>query len=312
MTMRIGISACLLGRRVRYDGGHKRDDFLCDVLGPLVEWAPVCPEAELGLGTPRPPIRLERSGGALRLWMPSAERDLTRDMHDFARRRAAALGEICGFVLKKDSPSCGMERVRVYEGAGAPRRDGVGLFAQALLERFPHLPIEEEGRLRDARLRESFIERLFAYQRLQELWRGRWRLADVIAFHTAHKLAVLAHSPPGYQALGRLVAQAKALPRAELRERYTAGLMSALKVPATRGRHTNVLSHMVGYLRDRLDDASRAELGEVVTDYRRGLVPLVVPLVLLRHHARVHGIEYLLGQTYLDPHPKELMLRSHV
>jgi uncharacterized protein YbgA (DUF1722 family)/uncharacterized protein YbbK (DUF523 family) len=312
--IRIGVSACLLGRKVRYDGQHKRDDFLMDTLAPHVEYVPVCPEVELGLGTPRPPIHLTREGGGpVRLVVVPTGQDLTAAMDRFAARRVEALmaEELSGYVLKKDSPSCGMERVKVHGGA-QPRREGVGRFAAALLARFPHLPVEEEGRLRDARLRESFVERVFAYHRLRSLWAGRWTQGELVAFHTAHKLALLAHSPAAYQALGRLVARGKAAGRAALHEAYTAGFMAALEVPATRGRHANVLSHMAGYLRDGVDAASREELRGTIADYRAGLVPLIVPLTLMRHHARVQKIDYLLGQTYLDPHPKELMLRNHV
>lgn len=295
--LRVGISACLLGRKVRYDGGHKRDDFLVDVLGPHVHYVPVCPEVELGLGTPRPPIRLEGE----RLVMPSQDRDLSAEMTRFAARRVAALEDedLSGYVLKKDSPSCGMERVRVHH-EGRVTRDGVGFFARALMERFPHLPVEEEGRLHDERLREGFVERVFTYDRLKQLWASRWKLGDLIAFHTARKLAVLAHQPLAYQALGRLVARGKSVARDDLRDRYTAGLMAALAVPATRGRHTNVLQHMAGYFRERLDAASRAELASLITDYRQGRAPRIAPLVLIRHHARVLEVEYLLGQTYLD------------
>lgn len=313
--IRIGVSACLLGKKVRYDGQHKRDDFLVDILAPYVEYVPVCPEVEIGLGTPRPTIHLAvGEDGAVRLVMPSTGRDLTVDMDRYAARRVAALEdeELTGYVLKKDSPSCGMERVKVHVDGGQPTRGGVGRFAAALLARFPHLPIEEEGRLRDARLRDNWVERVFAYHRLRALWAGRWTQGDLVAFHTAHKLSLLAHAPAAYQALGRLVARGKATARAELRDTYTAGFMAGMKVLATRGRHTNTLQHMAGYLREGLDAASREELAGVIRDYRAGLVPLVVPLTLLKHHARVLKIDYLLGQVYLDPHPKELMLRNHV
>lgn len=303
----IGVSACLLGKKVRYDGQHKRDDFLCDVLAPHVTWVPVCPEVELGLGTPRPTIHLEKRGRSLRLIMPAKERDLTDEMTAYAVKRVDELEGLDGYVLKKGSPSCGMERVKVVPG-----EMGVGLYAAALLARWPHLPVEEEGRLRDGRLREGFIERVFVHHRLRMLWAGKWRFGDVVAFHTAHKLALLAHEPAAYTALGRLVARGKALAPEVLRERYTAGLMAGFKVLATRGRHTNVLQHMAGYVSDDLDAASREELGGVIDEYRRGLTPLVVPITLLRHHARTQNVSYLLGQTYLEPHPRELMLRNHV
>jgi uncharacterized protein YbgA (DUF1722 family)/uncharacterized protein YbbK (DUF523 family) len=307
---RVGVSACLLGSAVRHDGGHKRDRFLTDVLGAHVEWVPVCPEVELGLGIPRPSIRLERAEGELRLVEPKRGNDITDAMRAFAAQRVTALGplELCGYVLKKDSPSCGMERVRVHGGRGAPKRDGRGLFAAALMTRIESLPVEEEGRLSDAALRENFVTRVFALQRLRALFRGRLSLGELVAFHTAHKLLLLAHSEPAYRRLGRLVAGAKRLEAAELRARYEHGFMAALAELATRQRHTNVLQHMAGYLRERLDTASRAELGAEIEAYRTGLVARAVPSTLLRHHVRRLRIEYLAGQLYLEPLPRGLAL----
>jgi uncharacterized protein YbgA (DUF1722 family)/uncharacterized protein YbbK (DUF523 family) len=312
--IRLGISACLLGDQVRYDGGHKRDPFLTDVLGPLVEWVKVCPEVELGMGTPREAIRLVDESGRLRLIAVKTGVDHTASMTAYATERTAALAgdDLCGYVLKKDSPSCGMTRVKVHRDRGPVTRTGVGLFAQALLQRFPYLPIEDEGRLLNARLRDNFIERVFAYRRLRDLFESRWTVAALVAFHTAHKLVLLAHSTETYRALGRLVAAAKTADRSSLRERYTSEFMHALKAPATPRRHTNVLQHMAGYFKKVLDTESRQELQSSIDDYRLGLVPLIVPVTLLRHHVRVHDIAYLAGQIYLSPHPKELMLRNHV
>jgi uncharacterized protein YbgA (DUF1722 family)/uncharacterized protein YbbK (DUF523 family) len=313
--LRIGVSACLLGRAVRYDGGHKRDSFLVDVLGPHVTFVPVCPEVELGMGTPRPSIRLEARGQGVALVDPKSGADHTRAMTELSARRVRELEDLglSGYVLKKDSPSCGMQRVRVWApGRGAPTRDGRGLFAAALLERFGPLPVEEEGRLQDARLRESFVERIFAHRRVAALFEGRWTLGELVEFHAAHKLALLAHSEPAYRALGRLVGEAKRLPRAELRERYRTGFMAALAHPATTRRHTNVLQHMVGHLRAGLDPGERGELAELIEDYRRGLVPLIVPITLIRHHVRRQDVAWLRDQLYLEPHPRELLLRNHV
>ncbi|MBI5836363.1 MAG: DUF523 and DUF1722 domain-containing protein [Candidatus Eisenbacteria bacterium] len=314
--IRIGISACLLGREVRYDGGHKRDGFLVDTFGAYVEWVTFCPEVELGLGTPRDPIRLvrEKRGADVRLVVPKTGRDLTDNMRAFAKRRVAKLraDDLCGFVLKKNSPSCGMARVKVYDHNGAPSPEGVGLFAAAVMERFPNLPVEEEGRLSDPRLRENFVERVFAYRRLRTLFEGRFRPGALVKFHTAHKLALLAHSTAAYTELGRLVARAREVPPAGLRDRYEAGFMQAMKKIATPRQHTNVLQHMAGYFKKDLGEAEKRELGAIIEDYRRGLVPLVVPLTLIRHHVRRHQVEYLEGQTYLQPHPRELMLRNHV
>jgi uncharacterized protein YbgA (DUF1722 family)/uncharacterized protein YbbK (DUF523 family) len=312
--IRVGISTCLLGREVRWDGGHKRDRFLTDVLGGYVEWVPVCPEVELGMGTPREPVRLVRAEGEVRMVGTKTGRDWTRGMRELAARRVRELArlELCGYVLKKDSPSCGMERVRVYAGSGPAARDGVGLFAEALLDANEALPVEEEGRLHDPVLRDSFIERLFAYRRLRSLFDGRLALRRLVAFHTAHKLQLLAHSPRAYAELGRLVAGAKRLAPASLHERYERDFMGALAHRATPRRHVNVLQHCLGHFRDRVDAGARAEILGVVEDYGRGLVPLVVPITLVHHYARRLGIDYLLGQVYLEPHPKELMLRNHV
>jgi uncharacterized protein YbgA (DUF1722 family) len=220
--------------------------------------------------------------------------------------------DLSGYVLKKDSPSCGLERVKVYDPHGTPARDGRGLFAAALVDAFPHLPVEEEGRLTDPRLRDNFVERVFAYVRLRGLFDGRWTVGGLVDFHTAHKLLLLAHAPAAYRRLGRLVAGARDVPRRDLERRYVAGFMDALGQLATTRRHTNVLQHMAGYFKGRLDAASKRELEQVIADYRCGLVPLVVPLTLVRHHVRTFDVAYLAGQTYLEPHPKELMLRNHV
>jgi uncharacterized protein YbgA (DUF1722 family)/uncharacterized protein YbbK (DUF523 family) len=312
--IRIGISSCLLGAEVRFDGGHKRDSFLTEVLGPFVEWVPVCPEVEAGFGTPRETMRLEQVAGTIRLLTTRTKQDVTRQLTSHADRRVGEIARLglSGYVLKKDSPSCGMERVKVYDQHGTPSRSGRGLFAERLLARLPTLPVEEEGRLADARLRENFIERIFAYRRLQALFRPRWTIGELVAFHTAHKLAVMAHSVNAYTRLGQLVATAKARPRADVAREYETVFMEALASVATPARHANVLQHMAGYLKKVLDADARAELAQAIDDYRHGLVPLIVPLTLLRHHVRRHRIEYLLGQTYLDPHPKELMLRNHV
>jgi uncharacterized protein YbgA (DUF1722 family)/uncharacterized protein YbbK (DUF523 family) len=313
-AIRVGVSSCLLGAAVRYDGGHKRHDFLTDTLGRFVEWVPVCPEVECGLGTPRESMRLVTDGTSLRLLTVKTAVDLTTQVDRYAKRRVAELASerLSGYVLKKDSPSCGLMRVKVYGAQGPPARSGQGLFAARLVEQFPNLPVEEEGRLADPRLRENFVERLFAYARLRALFEGRWTAGALIRFHTAHKLIVMAHSTETYQKLGQLVARVRDLSRPEMERQYSASFMAALAVPATPRRHTNVLQHMAGYLKNHLDAGSKIELQSAIEDYRRGLVPLIVPLTLLRHYVRLHKIGYLAGQLYLDPHPKELMLRNHV
>jgi uncharacterized protein YbgA (DUF1722 family)/uncharacterized protein YbbK (DUF523 family) len=312
--IRIGVSSCLLGAQVRFDGGHKRDAFLVDQLGPFVEWVPVCPELELGLGVPRETIHLVRRADDVRLVGSRSGEDHTDAMRRFAVRRARELArhELCGYVLKKSSPSCGLERVAIRSEHGMPEKKGRGVFAAALLDAWPALPVEEEGRLGDARLRENWIERVFAYRRLRSFFASRWSVGSLVRFHTAHKLQLMAHSPKHYAELGRLVAGARDLPRAEVRERYEAEFMEALRVIATPRRHVNVLEHVLGHFKRLLDVADRRELAALVQDYGRGLVPLVVPITLVRHHVARLGVEYLAGQVYLEPHPKELMLRNRV
>jgi len=311
--LRLGVSACLLGTEVRYDGGHKRNPFLTDLLGPFVEWVPICPEVEAGFGTPREPMHLVQDRGGLRLLTVRTKRDVTAQLDTavIARLRQLAALELDGYVLKKDSPSCGLFRVKVYDASGTGRRAGRGMFAAALADAQPMLPLEEEGRLDDPRLRENFIERVFAHRRLRELCAVPVRAGDLMRFHARHKLLLLAHSPAAYARLGRLVASTKGRVSRAFLDEYGTGFMEALAAPATRGRHVNVLQHMAGYF-DRIDDASRGELAAAIGDYRHGLVPLIVPLTLIAHHARRHDVEYLLDQVYLQPHPKELMLRNHV
>ncbi len=313
--IRIGVSSCLLGEAVRYDGGHKRDGFLTETLAPHVRFVPVCPEVELGLGTPREAIHLVADGAdGVRLVGVKSARDHTEAMLGFAERRAAELGalDLSGYVFKKSSPSCGMERVAVHLVGGRKERRGRGLFAAALMEHLPLLPVEEEGRLCDAKLRENFIERVFAYRRMKTLFAARWTTAELIRFHSREKMLLLAHDRPAYLALGRLVAGAAGEPRGEVARRYARGFMTALAKIATRGRHVNVLGHMAGFLRGPVAADARREVAEVIADYRKGSVPLIVPITLIRHHVRAHGIEYLAGQSYLEPHPRELALRNHV
>jgi uncharacterized protein YbgA (DUF1722 family)/uncharacterized protein YbbK (DUF523 family) len=312
--IRIGISACLLGEEVRFDGGHKRNAFLIEVLGPHVEWVQLCPEVEVGMSTPREPLRLVRDARGLRMITTRTAVDHTDSMIRWARGRVESLAreDLSGYVLKSKSPSCGMERVKVFNTKGVSTPVGRGLFAEVLIERFPTLPVEEEGRLNDAALRENFIERVFAYRRLRDLFRSRWTIGGLVAFHTRHKMALLAHSTTGYQRLGRVVAQAASVPRQQLARDYEGQFMSLLAIVATAKRHANVLMHMAGHLKRAIDDGSKRELLESIDEYRRGLVPLIVPITLLRHHVRQHGISYLAGQSYLEPHPRELMLRNHV
>jgi uncharacterized protein YbgA (DUF1722 family)/uncharacterized protein YbbK (DUF523 family) len=312
--IRLGVSSCLLGNAVRYDGGHRRDAFVTDWLGSFVEWVPVCPEVEVGMGTPRPAVRLVGEGGEIRMLEVASGRDYTLAMQRYAARRVRALGGLglCGYVLKANSPSCGMTRVKVHGERRAPRAGSRGLFASRLMEVYPNLPVEDEGRLNDAKLRENFIERVFAYHRLCNLFRGRWTNAQLVAFHTAHQLQLIAHAREPYRELGRLVASLAKRPRSEIREHYPSVFMAALSRIASPARNTDALKHAAGHLKKGLDASARGELAESIHDYRHGRVPLAIPVTLLRHHARRLEGDYLNGQTFLEPHPSELMLRNHV
>lgn len=299
---------------MRFDGGHRKDALILSSLGPYVEWVPVCPEVEMGLSIPREALRLERHPSGIRLVHSYTKKDRTSEMRDLARRRTRALAEmdLCGYILKKGSPTCGMERVKIYSKRGMPDSSGVGLFASALLDAQPELPVEEEGRLRDPKLRDNFVERIFAYRRLKDLFRNRWKISDLVDFHTRHKLQVLAHSPGKYRELGRLVARAKEIARPTLEIRYGILFMQSLRTHATPARHVNVMQHCLGYFSESLDSGSRDEILALFEDHRKGLVPLIVPLTMLKHHVRRFSVDYLASQTYLEPHPKELMLRNHV
>jgi uncharacterized protein YbgA (DUF1722 family)/uncharacterized protein YbbK (DUF523 family) len=312
--VRIGISSCLLGEQVRFDGGHKRDAYIVSTLGTFFEWVPVCPEMELGLGTPRESLRLIGTPAAPRLVTTRSQHDHTEAMQRYAAERLRALArlDLHGYIVKKDSPSCGMERVRVYSQDGVVQRQARGLFAAALMQHLPLLPVEEEGRLQDMRLRENFITRVFAYQRWSEFVAGQPTPADLVRFHTQHKMTLLAHSRPHYQALGRLVARAGDLPMSELLPAYGVKFMEGLKVQATPRKHVNVLYHLLGHLKKRLNADDKAEMVSHVEAYRQGFVPLVVPLTMLKHFFRLHPLPWVLEQTYLQPYPAELMLQNHV
>ncbi len=312
--IRLGISTCLLGKNVRYDGGHKHDPFLTETLGKFFEWVPVCPEVEMGMGIPRESSRLVGSPESPRLIAQRSGTDYTDAMQRFAAERVdkLAASDIHGYVLKKNSPSCGMLRVRVYSDSGMPARNGRGLFADRLLRELPLLPVEEEGRLHDPVLRENFIERVFAHDRWTQFAASRPRARDLVEFHARQKLSLMAHSPQHYRQLGSLVAKAGRTPMNELLESYGPAFMQCLSVHATARKHANVLQHLLGYLKKDLDAADKTELVRHIEDYRIGLVPLIVPLTLLIHHFRRHPVAWVSEQTYLNPYPAELMLRNHV
>lgn len=314
-VIRIGISACIVGQEVRFNGGHKLDRFIRDTLGAYVEFVPVCPEVDIGLGVPRETLRLVRAPeGPPRLIAPKSDTEHTEEMLRYASEKVAELAsqDLCGFIVQKGSPSCGMERVRIYptKEGGAPTRDGRGLFTRVLMDTLPLLPVEEDGRLNDPLLRENFIERVFAYRRCRQLFSGEWTMGDLVSFHASEKLLLMAHGD--YKPLGQLVAKGKQLPAAELADEYQRLFLTVLAQRSTVRKHVNVLQHIVGYFRDKLDQASRDEVHDLIEAYRGGLVPLIVPITLMRHHIRHQGIDYLAQQSYLNPHPRELMLRNHV
>jgi uncharacterized protein YbgA (DUF1722 family)/uncharacterized protein YbbK (DUF523 family) len=309
--IRIGVSSCLVGERVRYDGDHKRDAFITDTLGAAFELVPVCPEVAIGMGVPRPPIRLvgdPQQPRALGVDDPSV--DVTAPLTAFGRRMALELDDISAYIFKSRSPSCGPARVKVYADGKAPRAQGVGLYAREIMNRQALLPVEEEGRLAQPAWRDNFIERLFAYRRWRQLLAADAGAAGLMEFHARHKLILMAHGAVYYRGLGRLVAEGKALRPARLYEEYGAGFMAALRHPATRKRHANVLQHLMGYLKRQLEPDDKAELLEVIDAYRLGVLPLIAPQTLLRHHFRRFPHGYVEKQLYLYPEAAEAYLRN--
>lgn len=312
--IKLGISTCLLGENVRYDGGHKLDRFLTDTLGQYVEYVPVCPEVECGLPIPREAMHLEGDPNSPRLLTTRSKQDMTDRMVQWARKRVIDLEkeDLCGFIFKSDSPSSGMERVKVYNEKGMPVKRGVGMFARIFMEHFLLLPVEDEGRLHDPNLRENFIERIFTLKRWREALVKKESRGIVVNFHTKHKLLILSHSPKHYQTMGKLVAKAKDLALNELYRQYQAILMEALQLKTTPKKNSNVLQHLMGYFKEQLSADEKKELLEVIEHYRQEYIPLVVPVTLIQHYVRKYNQPYLKQQVYLNPHPLELQLRNHV
>lgn len=309
----IGISSCLLGNRVRYDGGHTLDPYITEMLGRYCTWVPVCPETEYGLPVPREAMRLTGSPAAPRLVTVRTGIDHTDGMLSWAMQKMPELEkqELCGFIFKSKSPSSGMGGIKVYADSGVPSKKGVGVFAGAFMRCFPLLPVIDEGRLHDPALRENFIERVFVYRRWQELLHLGRAIKNLVSFHTRHKYLILSHSTRHYSALGKLVADAKKYAPEELFSEYVRLLMEGITMIATAKKNTNVLLHMAGYFKNQLKPDEKDELLTIIEQYHRGFVPLIVPVVLIRHYVRQFQEPYLDGQHYLDPHPVELMLRNH-
>ncbi|HNT34593.1 MAG TPA: DUF523 and DUF1722 domain-containing protein [bacterium] len=312
--IRIGISSCLLGENVRFDGGHKLDRFLRDTLGQYVEYVGVCPEVECGFTVPREPMRLVGDPVAPKLLTVRTGQDHTERMKTWALRRVKELEkeELCGYIFKSGSPSSGMERVKIYDANGVPSKVGVGLFAQAFMDHFPLLPVEEEGRLHDSPLRENFIERIFVLKRWRDVLASGRKLSSLVDFHTRHKLLIMSHSNKHLKDMGALVAKAKGLPKKGVFQEYFELLMGSLKLRATVNKHTNVLMHVMGYFKRALTADEKKELLEVIENYHQQYVPLIVPITLLNHYVRKYEQPYLKEQYYLNPHPVELQLRNHV
>jgi uncharacterized protein YbgA (DUF1722 family)/uncharacterized protein YbbK (DUF523 family) len=310
----VGISACLLGHKVRYDGGHKRSKYCLNVLSECFEFRPFCPEVSIGLTTPREPIRLVGSAEAPRV---VGTKDPTLDVTEPLQRYADEVGQVqadlCGYILMQGSPSCGMERVKVYHENGMPNVAGSGAYAARLMKNNPALPVEEEGRLNDAILRENFITRVFVYHAWRQEVMQQPSLHEVIQFHSRHKYQLMAHSYEGYKALGKYLAEeASELPLTQVLETYILRLMTFLKNRASRKSHTNVLMHIMGYLKKEIDTDTKQDLLEAIEQYRTNKVHLVVPLALLKHYLKRHGSEYIRTQAYLDPYPHELGLRNYI
>jgi uncharacterized protein YbgA (DUF1722 family)/uncharacterized protein YbbK (DUF523 family) len=311
--IKIGISSCLLGNNVRWNGGHKLDRYIRDTLGRYLEFVPVCPEVECGLSIPRETLRLVGDIDNPRLVTTRTGVDHTQRMQTWAKSRVKALEveNLCGFIFKKDSPSSGLMRVKVYNDKGMPVKKGVGMFARAFTEHFPRIPVEEEGRLNDSLLRENFIEQIFTFKRWRETLEQRKSVGRLVAFHTRHKLLIMAHSPKHYREMGKLVATGKKMPPAELYDAYEKLLVEAMRLKTTVRKNSNVLQHLMGYFKNDLSADEKQELLEIFGEYREGNLPLIVPITLINHYVRKYQQPYLAQQYYLNPHPTALKLRNH-
>jgi len=312
--IQIGVSSCLLGEPVRWNGGHKRDRYVTDILGEFFEWVPVCPEVEVGMGTPRETVQLQGNLKAPKMVGTQTGQDWTAAMRKVSAQRVKELDrmDLCGFIFKAQSPSCGMSRIKIYKNAAPVAHNGSGLFAAAFMKQCPLVPVEEEGRLCDAKLRDNFIVRIFAFHRLKSLFKGSFSRKQVIAFHSAHKFLLMAHSRKHYEALGKMVAYARVYAPVQLRVLYAQTFMECLAMKSTVKKNTDVLYHMLGFFKKLLSDTEKRDLMQAIDDYYKGWLPLVVPVTLIRHQVNRHRVDYLADQVYLDPHPKELMLRNHV
>ncbi|CAK9884455.1 MAG: hypothetical protein XXXJIFNMEKO3_00841 [Candidatus Erwinia impunctatus] len=309
----VGISACLLGNNVRFDGGHKRNEFAAEHLAPFIEYEAVCPEMAIGLPVPRPALRLVATdAGTTEMCFSQRQEDpVTQAMEAFSEKKIATLHHLCGYILCAKSPSCGMERVRLYRPEdNSNRKEGVGLFARELMKQMPWLPVEEDGRLHDPVLRENFVERIYTLHEFHSLWRSGLTRGKLIEFHSRHKLSLLAHCQADYRAMGRFVAEIDQWSSIEeFAFEYRQKIMDLMKQRATRKNHTNVLMHVQGYFRPQLTSKQRQELASIIDDYRQGLQPLLVPIAMLKHYMSEYPHPYLAEQRYFKPYPETLRLR---
>ena len=309
----VGISSCLMGQKVRYDGTAKRNRWLVDEMAKHVDYQPICPEVAIGMPTPRPPIRLVGTLGQTRvLGVDDPSVDVTDRLEDFALSTAGQLHSVSGYVFMSKSPRCGMERVKLYNTKGQAEKKGVGAYARVIMASLPNLPCEEEGRLNDPMLRENFVNRVFAYRRWQSLRHAGFTAKALIEFHARHKYMVMAHSQAAYQRMGRLLSHLKGVDLERVAAAYETELMTALKRRVGRKRHVNALQHIQGYLKTRIDGSDKQELAQSIEAYRREEVPLVVPMKLLRHYFRRNPDNYIDRQWYLDPYPESLGLRNTI
>ncbi|MBI9078013.1 MAG: DUF1722 domain-containing protein [Desulfatibacillum sp.] len=311
--IRMGIARCLLGEKVRYDGGHKHDRYITQTLGNFLEFVPVCPEMECGMPVPRESMRLEGDPEAPRLITHKTKRDLTSMMEAWGPGKLKELEQedLCGYIFKTRSPSSGMTRISVYGPDNKVYTSGVGIWARMFMERFPLLPVEDEGRLHDPGLRENFITRVFVMKRWRNLVAEGFNVGKLVDFHTRHKLLILAHSQKHYREMGRMVAKVREHSPEDFFKSYLEILTQALALKTTPAKNINVLQHMMGYFKKQLTGDEKQELLELLDQYRQGYAPLIVPVTLIKHFARKYGQDYLQQQIYLNPHPLELGLRNH-
>jgi uncharacterized protein YbgA (DUF1722 family)/uncharacterized protein YbbK (DUF523 family) len=306
----LGISSCLLGQPVRYDGGHKRDSYITGTLAHYFELIPFCPEVAIGMGTPRPTIQLVKSGVEIRsVGVKNADIDVTEALRGYADQQKQAHDRLCGYILKKDSPSCGMERVKVYSN-NQPQKIGIGIYAETMMRNNSILPVEEEGRLGDPQLRENFIQRVYVLHRWKQLVAEGLSPSQLTRFHARHKLIIMSHD--SYIELGQSLANVTKANVADVAQTYIAQLMQTLKKVASRKSHVNVLQHIQGYLKKELEADDKAELCELIERYRQGEVPLIVPLTLLKHHFRKNTDPYIEDSYYMSPYPQELQLINSI